>query len=535
MNRLINLLLTFVAGFLFWIAWVPRPVEIALFAAFVPLLWIEHQLSYLPKKSNVSMWAHAYLTFLFWNVFVTWWVGNTTEPISGMLANVLNALLMTVPFLLFHITKKRTNDIIGYISLPAYWIAFEYLHLNWDLSWPWLTLGNGLALYPKYIQWYEYTGVLGGSLWVLTVNILVFLLIRELVYSYHKSKQKAIQLVSLLLLFLVIPIVTSLFIYHHVKQRTKKGIYKNVVIVQPNIDPYNEKFDFSRLDEQMQTLFRLSEEKCDSSTDYLVWPETAFPQGIIENNISRDKTVSKLELFLDKFPKAYLVTGFSGYIRYDSAVTETARKYESGECCYDAFNSSMQLTHDGNIQVYHKSKLVPGVEKMPYPAIFGFLESMSIDMGGMSGSLGRQKHPSVFFSKDSIGVAPVICYESIYGEYLTEYIRRGANLIFVITNDGWWGETAGHIQHLYYGAMRAIETRRPIARSANTGISCFINTLGEIQQAQPYWHEGVIKQTLEAGFGETFYVRNGDYIGRFMQILSILIFLYLLYCRIRNK
>jgi apolipoprotein N-acyltransferase len=138
------------------------------------------------------------------------------------------------------------------------------------------------------------------------------------------------------------------------------------------------------------------------------------------------------------------------------------------------------------------------------------------------------------FSADSTGVAPVICYESVYGEYITEYVNRGANLIFIITNDGWWGATDGHIQHLYYGAMRAIETRRPVARSANTGISCFVNVLGEIEQAQPYWQEGVIKQRLEAGFGKTFYVRFGDYVGRMMLYLSALILLYLIYYRL-NK
>jgi apolipoprotein N-acyltransferase len=171
---------------------------------------------------------------------------------------------------------------------------------------------------------------------------------------------------------------------------------------------------------------------------------------------------------------------------------------------------------------------------MPYPKLFGFLESLSLDMGGMSGSLGRQEKPSVFFSADSTGVAPVICYESVYGEYITEYVNRGANLIFIITNDGWWGATDGHIQHLYYGAMRAIETRRPVARSANTGISCFVNVLGEIEQAQPYWQEGVIKQRLEAGFGKTFYVRFGDYMGRMMLYLSALILLYLIYYRLKK-
>lgn len=531
---LINLLLCLLSGFLLWIGWVPRPFVASLFVAFVPLLWIEHQLSYMPRKSNSRVWAYSYLTFLLWNVFTTWWVGNTTAPISGVLANVLNALLMTVPFILFHITKKRTNAITGYISLPVYWIAFEYLHLNWDLSWPWLTLGNGFAFYPKMIQWYEYTGILGGSLWVWISNILTFLILREFILSFTVNKKYFVRYTLMFALLISIPIIISFIIYQETKNASSGDVYKNVVVVQPNIDPYNEKFDFSRLDEQMKTLFRLTEKMADTQTDYIVWPETAFPQGILENHPASDKTVKQLQEFLEAYPKTNLVTGFSGYMRYDSAVTETARPYNDGECCYDAFNSAMQLNTKGDYQIYHKSKLVPGVEKMPYPKLFGFLESLSIDMGGMSGSLGRQEHPSVFFSKDSTGVAPVICYESIYGEYITEYVKRGANLIFIITNDGWWGETAGHIQHLYYGAMRAIETRRPIARSANTGISCFVNVLGEIEQAQPYWQEGAIKQRLEAGFGQTFYVRYGDYLGKLFLYLSALFLIYLIYHRFKK-
>jgi apolipoprotein N-acyltransferase len=534
MNRWINIVLAIVSGLLFYIGWVPRPFFISIFVAFVPLLWVEHQLSYMPKRSNTRVWLHAYFAFLIWNVLVTWWVGNTTAPVSGVLANVLNALLMSVPFVLFHITKKRTNEWLGYMSLPAYWIAFEYLHLNWDLSWPWLTLGNSLAYYPQWIQWYEYTGVLGGSLWILGLNIMAFLMLRQVVFSAVRSRKIIIRQGIIFTLLLILPFGISYIIYQEVKNASSGDVYKNVVVVQPNIDPYNEKFDFSRLQEQMDKLFRLSDVLCDSTTDYLVWPETAFPQGIIENNIEEDKTTLQLRAFLEKYPHLNLVTGFSGYKRYDSAETETARTYSDGECCYDAFNSGMQLSSRGPIQIHHKSKLVPGVEKMPYPKIFGFLESLSIDMGGMSGSLGSQKHPGVFFSKDSVGVAPVICYESIYGEYLTEYVKRGANMIFIITNDGWWGHTDGHIQHLYYGALRAIETRRPVARSANTGISCFVNVLGEIEQAQPYWQESVIKQHLEAGFGETFYVRFGDYIGRLMLYLSALILFYLTYYRFKK-
>tara|TARA_B110000008_G_scaffold98681_1_gene101444 strand:- start:128 stop:421 length:294 start_codon:yes stop_codon:yes gene_type:complete len=81
---------------------------------------------------------------------------------------------MSTAFWLFHKVKSATTNRLGYLSFIVLWISIEYLHLNWDLSWPWLTLGNAFANVPDVVQWYEFTGFLGGSLWVLFINVLLF-------------------------------------------------------------------------------------------------------------------------------------------------------------------------------------------------------------------------------------------------------------------------------------------------------------------------------------------------------------------------
>ena len=172
---------------------------------------------------------------------------------------------------------------------------------------------------------------------------------------------------------------------------------------------------------------------------------------------------------------------------------------------------------------------------MPYPAVFGFLEKLAIDLGGTAGSLGTQEERSVFISPNGISVAPVVCYESIFGEYVGEYVRNGANLIFIITNDGWWGNTPGFSQHLIYGRLRAIETRRSIARSGNTGISCFINQRGDISQATEWWKADVIKGSINSNSGETFYVKFGDIIWRGSFYISGIILLFALAMRFLPK
>jgi apolipoprotein N-acyltransferase len=119
----------------------------------------------------------------------------------------------------------------------------------------------------------------------------------------------------------------------------------------------------------------------------------------------------------------------------------------------------------------------------------------------------------------------VICYESIYGDFVREYILNGADLIFIITNDGWWDDTPGYRQHLLYGRLRAIEMRRSIARSANTGISCFINQRGDILQKTGWWNKTAIKGTLNKNEEITFYARTGDTIGRVFSFLAVFLFL----------
>ena len=117
-------------------------------------------------------------------------------------------------------------------------------------------------------------------------------------------------------------------------------------------------------------------------------------------------------------------------------------------------------------------------------------------------------------------IAPAICYESIYGEFMSNYVRNGANLICIITNDGWWKKTPGHKQHMNYARLRAIETRTWVARSANTGISCFIDPYGNVFNPQPYNTAAAIKLTISRPVYKTFFVHYGDVLSKFMVDLA---------------
>jgi apolipoprotein N-acyltransferase len=281
-------------------------------------------------------------------------------------------------------------------------------------------------------------------------------------------------------------------------------------------------------EQQLAKLLKLAKIKTNQNTDLLVGPETAIPEIVYEDSLDRSNSIDSLKLFIKKYPRLNVLLGLSSFkvFKPGETISATARPYYGTEWC-DEYNSAMMLNLSPDIQLYHKSKLVPGVEKMPWSEHLKFLEKYALDLGGTVGSLGIQDERSVFYSQDKkIKAAPVICYESIYGEYVSEYVRNGANLICVITNDGWWQNTAGYKQHFCYASLRAIETRRSIVQSANTGISGFIDQHGDVQQRTGWWEGDVLQQNVLLNEDKTFYVKYGDYIARFSWYLSIMAIIF---------
>ena len=150
-----------------------------------------------------------------------------------------------------------------------------------------------------------------------------------------------------------------------------------------------------------------------------------------------------------------------------------------------------------------------------------------LDLGGTISARGLQEERAIFTSENKkLKVAPVICYESIYGEYVTGYVSNGANLLAIITNDGWWNTSQGHKQHLSLAKLRAVETRKSISRSANTGISAFISPQGIITKTLAYGKKGALRGKVEINDKLTFYTRYGDYIARLAIFITALLFLY---------
>jgi len=546
-------LLALVSGVALALAW-PAIGDLTpfVFFALIPLFIIEdHYYRGREVLSSRGMLKYLYLAFVIWNVLTTWWISCVSESLTTKIfasstAILCNSMFMVIPWYLFHLTRKKVGSKEGYFGLVFYWISFEYLHMQWDLSWPWLTLGNIFANNVEWVQWYDHSGVFGGTLWVLCVNILAF----KVINTSWKIRKIPKAITAILLIVLLVPILTSKIKYSNYAEE-KEPV--EVVIVQPNIDPYNEKFDGLTPEEQLERMLDLAEEKISPKTKFVLFPETALQEmsnvyldrngelgirGLWENDLEASRSVIRIREWLKQYDHVKIITGMASAYLYgeDDEFPPTARPLKPSGHHFESYNAAMQLGADGNILVHHKSKLVVGVELMPFAGLLSGLDAIAIDLGGISGSLGRQDTRNNFDSPEwELSVTPAICYESIYGEYIAEYVKNGSQLLFIITNDGWWQDTPGYKQHLAYGRLRAIEHRRSIARCANTGISCFIDQRGDVHQKTEWWVPATLSGELNANDHFTFYTRHGDQIARASIFFAALLLLFTLVKHIRNR
>jgi apolipoprotein N-acyltransferase len=485
------------------------------FVSWIPLLLVEWYISSKRYRSG-KVFIHAYLTFFIYNLGTTWWIWNASEG-GAVMAFILNALLMSIAFQFFHAAKKRLGDTAGYLSLIIFWISFEYLHYHWELSWPWLNFGNTFSITPSIVQWYSVTGILGGTLWILVVNFIGFKIVRGVLLKKEKWEGHKINIMVLLSL-IIAPISVSVLQYAAYEEKMRP---LEIVVIQPNIDPYNEKWVAS-VEDQLRKLMDLADKKVTDKTAMVIAPETAISWTFYEEDLLSMPFYGYLKERKAKWKNTSFYTGASTARYFEKRNSRASRKLEDGPGFYESYNSSLLVDEKGEHTFLHKSKLVLGVEKLPFSDWFPFLEELSIENGGTSGTLGIEKEPKVLRSGQVI-FAPLICYESIYGGFNAEQCKKGAEAIFIITNDGWWKDTPGYKQHMSFARLRAIENRRSVARSANTGTSCLINQRGDVLQKTDWWESDVIRGTINLNSELTFYSRSGDLLGKTFTLVSLVI------------
>ncbi|PWJ43275.1 apolipoprotein N-acyltransferase [Sediminitomix flava] len=485
---------------------------------FTPLLEIENLLYERgAKRSTWALFKFVFVSFLICNLGVYWWIWNVASWLS-FLAWLINTALLTLPFLVYHTIKKKSVDKLGPFTFVCCWLAFEYLHKYGPFAWIWLDLGNLFSGVPILVQWYEYTGVLGGSLWVVLLNV----------WFYQVLFQQRGLIGFFLVLF--IPSVWS-FLLNFGTYSTDKSI--TVIAVQPNIDPYAQKLNYKKTntsakdtymasDLQFERLMQLSESVLSHKVRLILWPETSMVSGFEDAYIRRYDEINTIRNWYKKYPYISILAGADTYTVYGSKKGSQEAYHIEGLGYIDAFNAALFTKKSAPVEFYYKSKLVIGEETMPFsPALSSFV----LDLHGTPRPSVKNHDIKVLETAFGVKVAPIICYESVYGDYVGDFVRKGAQIITIITNDGWWGNTRGYQKHLNYARLRAIEHRRPVIRSANVGVSAFIDTKGSIYQKLDYDTMGALKGEVLLNNRLTFYSKYGDYLGVISMILTIFLIL----------
>lgn len=480
--------------------------------AFVPLFAMERLIT---ENGIKHAFVYYYTAFVLFNIGATYWIWNVS-PVGAVAAIALNALQMAAVFALYRWSSKvlvrwsvnrgksvSEARICALVFFAVTWLAWEHIYFDVEFSWPWLCLGNAFATSTELVQWYETTGALGGSLWILICNILIFI---ALCNSGRKRRNMALAFVAVAL----VPMVISLARYHSYHESDNPF---EVVAVQPNIDPFS-KYGVIPQEQLDDRLIALAEEEMTENTLFVVTPET-FTYGINVDRPQIDESIIKYQDFLGRHSGANMLLGALTYRYYNSPIkpTGSARRMSDG-IWYDSFNTALTLDSENVFGSYFKSRLVPGVERIPYGNVLKPLGWLIEACGGSSSSYGTQDKMEALASNSGQKVGAMICYESIYGDFSRNAVLEGATLMAVMTNDGWWGDTPGYRQHFRFARLRAIEFRRDVLQVANTGTSGIINQRGDVLISTPWWVEVAFRGTMNGNGELTFFARHGDCIGR---------------------
>ncbi|WP_041463869.1 apolipoprotein N-acyltransferase [Pelodictyon luteolum] len=488
--------------------------ELLAWVALVPLL-----LTVADDPSSGSVFRKSYAAMLAYSAGALWWVCIATLP-GGIMTIAAQAFFMTVPFMLFFLCNRFWGLRRALVAFPFMQVGWEWLYMQQDLSLGWLTLGNSQANLNAMVQYADITGVWGISFWLSSFNVLVVLAVlggRRLLVPYAGA----------LLAMVLAPLAYSAVVLHAPGGAGRAGTIR-VSLVQPDIDPY-EKWDRYTGSETLELYYRLTGRAVrESRPDLVVWPETALPFFILDDG--NDEYLLSLRRALSLW-RAPLLTGFSDIVYAapgDAPSSAGPGKFDrqSGRF-YETYNASMLLSPGvDSLQVYRKVRLVPFAERVPYTEYFPALEQLTFSLAGV-GSWGRGPGPSLMelhpADRKRVRIANIICYESIFPGYVSEFVREGAELLTLVTNDGWYGTSYGPWQHLAIGRLRCIENRRAMARCANTGVTECIDPFGRTIARVPWWEEQVLNAELPLGRELSFYTSHPDLLPKVCVAVSLLV------------
>ncbi|MGI8437951.1 MAG: apolipoprotein N-acyltransferase [Chthoniobacterales bacterium] len=376
--------------------------------------------------------------------------------------------------------------------LAAAWVTVEWLRSVVFSGWGWNTLGSALHGQWAMIQIVEFTGVPGLSFMVAFTNVILVATVKRFIVEAEVKRARP----HFDFTVTMVAIVGVICFGIRAVQIHPPSTTVRIGALQPNV-PREQKFNPEYVQATFDKFTRLSQVALQARPDLLVWPESSMPAPVLQDETTRQ--------YVTDFVARAKTDLLLGAIDVDEK---------------DAFNAALLVTDSGrSFQVYHKMHLVPFGEYVPgrntVPGIGWIVgEQVPEDFG-----FGKQ-HTVFQMTRPDVRLAPLICFEDTIGELTRQFVRRGANLLANVTNDGWFQRTCGSQQHLDNAIFRCVETRLPMVRAANTGVTCFVNEFGRVTQVLrdetgSQFTEGVLSGSVQVptNYQPTFYVRHGEVFG----------------------
>ncbi len=482
---------TLISALLFSLSFPPFPTGFLAYFALVFLFFA------LEGKGGWESFKLGYIWGLVTNVLLLYWITWATLP--GVLGVILILSLYTAFLFLFYSWVQKAFGEKAVFFMPFLWVMMEYGRSLFEIGFPWLNLSYTQTYYLSLIQYASMLGNYGVSFWVVWVNVLVYLAVKNFAHTRKVLTYAAVILILFILLFL-----------YGIKVLNEKADSRqiDVALVQGNI-PQDVKWDYKLLDYNFKVFDEMTK-KIPEKVDLILWPETAAPCYLRAEPkyFSQVKSLSdSLQTPLVLGTNDYTVLGKGNYLSYNSAFY------------FDPYQN--------NFSAYNKMHLVPFSEWVPYPKVFGWLYGIKF---GLSDYTPGKNY--VLFQSPKGKFPVLICFESVFPDLVRKFVLNGADFLANITNDGWWGKTAGPYQHAQINVFRAIENRISIARCANTGVSLFVDPYGRITRKTKIYVHDILTGKIPLRNKLTFYTRYGDWFAKGVSLISVLIVAYSLLIKV---
>jgi len=516
-------LLLILSGIMMGISFPPFPFPFQLFmlAGLVPYLMVLEK-----RERLVDLNRASYLMGFVFSVITLYWVGSwqkEADPflmISGGLLMFVNPVFFMIPTTLLYFCRDIINRKTAIYLFPLFWVTYEYLYMLTDLSFPWLTLGSGLSHFYLFIQAADIVGAVGLSLIVVFINIFI-----AKAFQSGKISNRTFRIN----ISIAAGILAVVLIYGTIRVSTFRISDKKVKVglIQPNLDPW-EKWNEGNLDKLTADYIKLSNQAVSKGAKVIFWPETSLPVYLLEGSFN--SIIDSIYSFINK-NNVYLITGMPDIIYYrpGDRMPDDVKYSKPGNFYYATYNAILMFS-PGTRQVIHygKSKLVPFGERVPFVDQLPFLGDLIKWGVGLTGwNVG--KDTTVFNlpldnRKDTLKIDGMVCYESIYLYFIPRFVEKGADLISVVTNDSWYGNSSGPYQHKEMSVLRAVENRKTVVRAANGGISCIIDPLGRTLTESKMFTTDVITGDIFIQEGKTFFTTHSLIIPIISSVFSLWLF-----------